>query len=67
MHRNNLCHSLTGVWNLEDLSGRGLLDETLVCLITEMGRTPRLNKWEGRDHWARAMSCSNNAAHERNW
>lgn len=43
---------------LEDLSDRGLLKETLVCLITEMGRTPRLNKWEGRDHWARAMSIA---------
>ena len=41
---------------LEDMQQRGLLDETLVCLITEMGRTPRLNKWQGRDHWARAMS-----------
>ncbi len=43
---------------LEDLQQRGLLDETLVCLITEMGRTPRLNKWQGRDHWARAMSMA---------
>ncbi len=43
---------------LEDLSDRGLLDETLVCLVTEMGRTPRLNKWQGRDHWARAMSIA---------
>ena len=23
-----------------------------------MGRTPRLNKWQGRDHWARAMSIA---------
>ncbi len=43
---------------LEDMQERGLLDETLVCLITEMGRTPRLNKWQGRDHWARAMSIA---------
>lgn len=43
---------------LEDLKQRGLLDETLVCLITEMGRTPRLNKWQGRDHWARALSIA---------
>ncbi len=43
---------------LEDLEQRGLLEETLVCLITEMGRTPRLNKWQGRDHWARAMSIA---------
>lgn len=43
---------------LEDIDDRGLLDETLVCFITEMGRTPRLNKWQGRDHWARAMSIA---------
>ncbi len=43
---------------LDDMHQRGLLDETLVCLITEMGRTPRLNKWQGHDHWARAMSIA---------
>lgn len=43
---------------LEDMHERGLLDETLVCFITEMGRTPRINKWQGRDHWARAMSIA---------
>lgn len=43
---------------LEDLQNRGLLQETLVCFITEMGRTPRINQWEGRDHWARAMSIA---------
>lgn len=43
---------------LDDLHQRGLLAETLVCFITEMGRTPRLNKWQGRDHWARAMSVA---------
>jgi hypothetical protein len=36
---------------LEDLDGRGLLDETLVVLMGEMGRTPRVNKDGGRDHW----------------
>lgn len=43
---------------LGDMHERGLLAETLVCFITEMGRTPRLNKWQGRDHWARAMSIA---------
>lgn len=43
---------------LEDMQQRGLLEETLVCLITEMGRTPRINRWQGRDHWARAMSIA---------
>jgi hypothetical protein len=36
---------------LEDLSQRGLLDETLVVLMSEMGRTPRVNPNGGRDHW----------------
>jgi hypothetical protein len=43
---------------LEDMQQRGLLDETLVCFITEMGRTPHINKWQGRDHWGRAMSIA---------
>jgi hypothetical protein len=43
---------------LGDMDDRGLLDETLVCFITEMGRTPKVNKWQGRDHWARAMSIA---------
>lgn len=28
------------------------------CFVTEMGRTPRINKWGGRDHWGRAMSIA---------
>jgi hypothetical protein len=36
---------------MEDLDRRGLLDETLVVLMGEMGRTPRINKDAGRDHW----------------
>jgi hypothetical protein len=39
-----------------DLDQRGLLDETLVCFVTEFGRTPRLNKFQGRDHWTNAYS-----------
>lgn len=41
---------------IEDLDERGLLNETLVCFVSEMGRTPRINQWGGRDHWGRAMS-----------
>ena len=52
----SLDHSLSAL--LADMDERGLLDETLVCFITEMGRTPRINKWQGRDHWARAMSIA---------
>ena len=36
---------------VEDLEQRGLLDETLVVLMGEFGRTPRFNKDGGRDHW----------------
>jgi len=36
---------------MEDLHGRGLLDETLVVVMSEMGRTPRINANGGRDHW----------------
>ncbi len=35
----------------EDLDARGLLDETLIVLTSEMGRTPRINGSAGRDHW----------------
>lgn len=37
---------------LEDLDERGLLEETLVVVAGEFGRTPRINKTSGRDHWA---------------
>jgi hypothetical protein len=37
---------------LNDLAGRGLLDETLVVWMGDMGRTPRLNNGAGRDHWS---------------
>ncbi|MCH8828079.1 MAG: DUF1501 domain-containing protein [Planctomycetes bacterium] len=36
---------------IEDLSDRGLLDSTLVVLMGEMGRTPKVKKNGGRDHW----------------
>src|SRR5207237_618830 len=36
---------------LEDLDGRGLLDETLVVWVGEFGRSPRINDKAGRDHW----------------
>ncbi len=37
---------------LEDLENRGLLDETLVIWMGDMGRTPRVNNSAGRDHWS---------------
>ncbi|GIW86789.1 MAG: hypothetical protein KatS3mg108_1113 [Isosphaeraceae bacterium] len=36
---------------LDDLDARGLLDSTLVVVMGEFGRTPRINKDAGRDHW----------------
>jgi hypothetical protein len=41
---------------LEDLSLRGLLDETLVVAAGEFGRTPRINSDQGRDHWGACQS-----------
>lgn len=41
---------------IEDMDQRGLLAETLVCFITEFGRTPKLNQFGGRDHWTDAYS-----------
>jgi len=44
---------------INDLDGRGLLDETLVLCMGEHGRTPKLQnvRGGGRDHWAQAYSC----------
>jgi hypothetical protein len=39
-----------------DLDQRGLLDETLVVMMGEMGRTPRVNAQAGRDHWSMAQT-----------
>jgi hypothetical protein len=36
---------------LSDLEDRGLLDETLIFVTSEMGRTPKINANAGRDHW----------------
>ena len=41
---------------ITDLESRGLLDETLVVMMGEMGRTPRVNAQAGRDHWSMAQS-----------
>lgn len=39
-----------------DLERRGMLDDTLVIVLGEFGRTPKVNERGGRDHWANAMS-----------
>ncbi len=41
---------------MADLEARGLLEETLVVVMSEMGRTPRINGRGGRDHWTNCYS-----------
>jgi hypothetical protein len=41
---------------LQDLHDEGLLDETLVVLMSDMGRTPQVNAAAGRDHWSYCYS-----------
>ena len=41
---------------VNDLAERGLLEETLICVMSEFGRTPTINKTYGRDHWGTAWS-----------
>ena len=50
---------------LSDLSQRGILDKTLVLVLGEFGRTPKIGQitsnnttdYSGRDHWANCFSC----------
>ncbi|MCH8828194.1 MAG: DUF1501 domain-containing protein [Planctomycetes bacterium] len=63
-HRNNfpslkaLCGVLDPGWAtlLEDLKDRGRLDDTLVVWMGEFGRTPKINRTKGRDHFPAAWS-----------
>lgn len=41
---------------INDLDDRGLLDETLVMVSSEFGRTPKINQNAGRDHWPKVFS-----------
>ena len=41
---------------IRDLDSRGLLKSTLVMVSSEFGRTPKVNKNNGRDHWPRVFS-----------
>lgn len=43
---------------IQDLSQRGMLDETLVVVMGEFGRTPRINSIGGRDHWPNVFSVA---------
>ncbi len=42
----------------KDLSDRGRLEKTLILWMGEFGRTPRVNEFDGRDHYARAWSVA---------
>ncbi|MCB1093098.1 MAG: DUF1501 domain-containing protein, partial [Verrucomicrobiae bacterium] len=55
----DLCSSLDQGFAtlLSDLEQRGLLNDTLVVLSTEFGRTPKINQNVGRDHYPQAFSC----------
>jgi hypothetical protein len=43
---------------LDDLEERGILDDTLVVWMGEIGRTPRINNRSGRDHYVRSWSTA---------
>jgi hypothetical protein len=43
---------------LDDLADRGMLESTLVVVMSEFGRTPRINDRYGRDHWSKAWSVA---------
>ncbi|MCX6858145.1 MAG: DUF1501 domain-containing protein [Verrucomicrobia bacterium] len=54
-----LCDELDAALStlLQDLESRGMLNETLVVLATEFGRTPEINVNDGRDHHPAGFSC----------
>lgn len=54
-HGGKLDQSLSAL--IEDLDVRGLLDDVTVVVWGEFGRTPRINKDAGRDHWP-SVSCA---------
>ena len=47
-------HALAAL--ITDLEERGMLDNTLVWVASEFGRTPKINASAGRDHWSRVFS-----------
>ena len=61
---NRLKNVLVPPWDqafsalIEDLSARGLLDETLVVSMAEFGRSPRLDGAAGRGHWGHVFSMA---------
>jgi hypothetical protein len=43
---------------IADLAERGMLESTLVVVLSEFGRTPGINLYYGRDHWSRAWTVA---------
>ncbi|QDU93957.1 DUF1501 domain-containing protein [Lignipirellula cremea] len=43
---------------LDDIYDAGMLDSTLVMVMSEFGRTPKINQRYGRDHWGTAWSIA---------
>jgi hypothetical protein len=41
---------------VNDIAERGMLDKTLIVVLSEFGRTPNINLYYGRDHWSKAWS-----------
>jgi hypothetical protein len=41
---------------MNDLAARSLFDDTLLLVMGEFGRTPRINRYAGRDHWPHVQS-----------
>ena len=58
--RDRLCPRLDQAFDalLDELAESGLLDETLVVVMGEFGRTPKINKSGGRDHWGSVFSVA---------
>ena len=54
-HGNTMDPALASL--ISDLKANGLLSKTLVVVLSEFGRTPRVNGNGGRDHWARVFSA----------
>jgi hypothetical protein len=42
---------------IADLADSGMLKKTLVVMLSEFGRTPKINKDSGRDHWPNVFTC----------
>jgi hypothetical protein len=60
LHQERLLPAFDLGWSalLTDLDERGLLSETLVVLLAEFGRTPKINTNAGRDHWPGCFSIA---------